>query len=170
MVAYTPPNPQITMLQVLPGQRGSRSDRPWFNAALDALLAAATTSVSPKLNTTRQQSSDSIFEDADAAAEEAAAETAAKAKRPATARQGIRQMDEASHAALKYADKTIHAPDYAVLAESGVKVRAVVDILDRRDCMHSIFSICESSCCKLSLASASNHPHLVVTPFTTLIT
>ena len=35
-------------------------------------------------------------------------------------------MDEASHAALKYADETIHAPDYAVLAETGVEVRAVV--------------------------------------------
>lgn len=36
--------------------------------------------------------------------------------------------------------------------------------------MHSMFSICESSCCKLGLASASDHPHLIVTLVMTLLT
>lgn len=152
-------------------QQCSSSDRPWFNAALDALFVAATTSVSPKLHTTRQQSSDSIFEDADAAADEAAAETAAKAERPATARQGIRQMDEASHAALKYADDTIHAPDCAVLAESGVEVRAVVDILDRRNCVYSMFSSVRAAGVSSVLHQLGfTHPHLVVTLVMTLLT
>ena len=67
--------------------------------------SAGASSVSPKLNTTRQQSSDSIFGDGDAEGQEAeqADLPAGKAQRPgsAVARQGSRLTDDTLQATVR---------------------------------------------------------------------
>ncbi len=78
----------------------------WLRRTSDTGASAGASSVSPKLNTTRQQSSDSIFGDGDAEVQEADQTDlpAGRSQRlgSAVARPGNRLTDETLQATVRY--------------------------------------------------------------------